>query len=50
LHERQGPPPGRHPALVRERRISTQEELVSALGAAGHEVADDRIRDVHELG
>ena len=37
--------------LVRERRISTQEELVSALGAAGHEVVQTTVsRDVHELG
>ena len=37
--------------LVRERRISTQEELVSALGAAGHEVVQTTVsRDIHELG
>jgi len=37
--------------LVRERRISTQEELVSALGAAGHDVVQTTVsRDVHELG
>jgi transcriptional regulator of arginine metabolism len=37
--------------LVRERRISTQEELVSALGAAGYDVVQTTVsRDVHELG
>ena len=35
--------------LVRERRISTQEELVSALGAAGYDVVQTTVsRDVHE--
>lgn len=37
--------------LVRERKISTQEELVNALGAAGHEVVQTTVsRDIHELG
>ena len=37
--------------LVRERRISTQEELVGALGAAGYEVVQTTVsRDIHELG
>lgn len=37
--------------LVRERRISTQEELVNALREAGHEVVQTTVsRDVHELG
>jgi transcriptional regulator of arginine metabolism len=37
--------------LVRERRISTQEELVDALREAGHEVVQTTVsRDVHELG
>jgi transcriptional regulator of arginine metabolism len=37
--------------LVREHRISTQEELVTALGAAGHDVVQTTVsRDVHELG
>ena len=37
--------------LVRKRQISTQEELVSALGAAGHEVVQTTVsRDIHELG
>jgi transcriptional regulator of arginine metabolism len=37
--------------LVREQRISTQEELVNALREAGHEVVQTTVsRDVHELG
>jgi transcriptional regulator of arginine metabolism len=37
--------------LVRERRISTQGELVAALGDAGHEVVQTTVsRDIHELG
>jgi len=37
--------------LVRERRISTQGELVAALREAGHEVVQTTVsRDVHELG
>jgi transcriptional regulator of arginine metabolism len=37
--------------LVRERRVSTQEELVAALRDAGHEVVQTTVsRDVHELG
>jgi transcriptional regulator of arginine metabolism len=37
--------------LVRERQISTQEELVNALREAGHEVVQTTVsRDIHELG
>jgi len=36
--------------LVRERQISTQEELVNALSAAGHAVVQTTVsRDIHEL-
>ena len=37
--------------LVRERRVSTQEELAAALREAGHDVVQTTVsRDVHELG
>jgi transcriptional regulator of arginine metabolism len=37
--------------LVREHRVSTQDELVAALREAGHDVVQTTVsRDVHELG
>jgi transcriptional regulator of arginine metabolism len=37
--------------LVRERRVSTQDELAAALREAGHQVVQTTVsRDIHELG